>query len=240
VKGSDPKTRSIRAYLRQTGRPQTIRGAEFEEIQARVRGFHARGMTYATMAEQVGLSHRTVTATQFHHAMRRDTFQALLGLKYEEPTAPRSSLMPPEGTRRRLGALWAEGFPVSWQADRLPFKDNRYLYEFVEGAASKVGVQYSTFRAVADFYDSLDGETPQSMGVVPRSVAFARGFAAKRNHAPRTCWDPDTIDDPQAIPEWTGKCGSPAGYRIHYRDNIPMCEPCMVTASRDRKKRRNA
>lgn len=36
----------------------------------------------------------------------------------------------------------------------------------------------------------------------------------------------DTIDDPAAFPDWTGQCGTAAGYSAHSRHHVPYCDPC--------------
>ncbi|MCZ0974983.1 hypothetical protein O1L55_34520 [Streptomyces albulus] len=34
------------------------------------------------------------------------------------------------------------------------------------------------------------------------------------------------LDDPAAIPEWTGCCGTDRGYHLHRAEHLPMCSPC--------------
>jgi hypothetical protein len=48
-------------------------------------------------------------------------------------------------------------------------------------------------------------------------------------------WDDDTIDDPNAVPEYTGRCGSIVGALIHLRESIPMCPPCEQSIDNKRK-----
>src|SRR5690606_31398529 len=48
-------------------------------------------------------------------------------------------------------------------------------------------------------------------------------------------WDPDTIDDPDAYPEWTGACGTHRGRLIHKREGTPVCGPCKAAPEAARK-----
>ena len=54
-------------------------------------------------------------------------------------------------------------------------------------------------------------------------------------------WDDDTIDDPAAFPDWTGKCGTPDGYDAHYKMKIlPSCQPCRDARAAYRKEQKEA
>lgn len=214
-----------------TGRPVTVRGADMERALRRVRSFHARGMTYAQMESQVGLNSHVIgyLARRSPRFVRRDTWDLLVRIRFEPPVP--NAWVDPVGTRRRLGALWREGYPLPWISDRLQYGNRSYLQGLLKGAKGTAGVEYSSAQAVADLYDKLEGSSPAEFGIERRSSRFASTFAAKRGCAPRRCWDPDTIDDPQAHPQWTGQCGSPLGWIVHERDGIPMCDPCRESAS---------
>lgn len=221
-----PRNRKRENYLRKTGRGLTVEGEDKERIIHRIRSFHARGMTYVQIGRQVGVPERTVTemARIGRGRITRRVWEPLSRLEFEEPDA--QARVGSTGPRRRLEALWAEGYPLPWVAEQLPFGDRRYLQSVVRGFKAKGTMAYAHARAIAELYDKLEGCTPDDLGLNARSVNFARAFATKRGSATRGCWDPDTIDDPEAIPDWTGRCGTPFGYILHRRESIPLCEPC--------------
>ncbi|MFC5144242.1 hypothetical protein [Streptomyces aureoversilis] len=125
------------------------------------------------------------------------------------------------GTARRLQALVAAGWPQHHLAVRLGMKDTNFsdtLYR------SRVTVR--TARAVLCLYDELWRADPREHGVGNQAYSRARNHAAARQWAPVGAWDDDTIDDPAAFPDWTGRCGTSQGYDAHHRLGIPYCQPC--------------
>ena len=106
-------------YLRSTGRPLLVKGTEWERARARARSFHAQGMTYSQMSRITGIPQRTIVnlAMTSRKGMKRATYTALMAMRFEEPdpTAMVSSV----ATRRRLAALWRDGFPLPWIAERV-------------------------------------------------------------------------------------------------------------------------
>ncbi|GAB2718444.1 hypothetical protein [Streptomyces bullii] len=54
----------------------------------------------------------------------------------------------------------------------------------------------------------------------------SRNRAHREGWAPPGAWDDDTIDDPNAHPEWTGHCGTDRGWWLHSINDIPVCPPC--------------
>lgn len=60
--------------------------------------------------------------------------------------------------------------------------------------------------------------------------------------APVGAWDEDTLDDPDAAPDWTGRCGTPGGAEAHRRRGTPTCQACRdvrTAAQRARRERQN-
>lgn len=185
-------------------------------------------MSLRQMSDQVGVSFRTLGEIQTAQSIRATTLVKVRGLKFEPPDD--SALIDATGTRRRLAALWRDGFPIPWIQEHLGTLDVRHTQVLIKGGKAVKGpamVRAGTAAAAVRLYDELDGRKPDEFGIPERTVSFCGAFAKKRNAAPRACWDPDTIDDPDAIPEWTGACGTPQGLRIHYRDDIPTCQPCL-------------
>jgi transcriptional regulator with XRE-family HTH domain len=213
-------------YLRESGRALFVKGAEHEALLARIRSFHGRGMSYAQMEGASGVSRRTIANMMSgpRAGVRRHHLVALMKMPFRSPDP--HVWVGPEGTRRRLSALWLEGYSLPWLADRLEFASRGYLQALIRGSKGVSGVRYSTASAVSALYDELAGHIPGEFGVESCSQKRATAFARKRGIAPRSCWDSDTIDDPEASPEWTGRCGTSFGRRIHELEGIPVCGPC--------------
>jgi hypothetical protein len=129
------------------------------------------------------------------------------------------------GTRRRLQALVTKVWSKSELARRLGM--NRANFgRIIVGDLVTVG----THRAVLGLYDQLWRLDPEQHGVPARWTEQARTFAADHRWAPPGAWDDDVIDDPAALPDWTGRCGTPEGYSAHYRVGTPACPPCRTAS----------
>ena len=95
------------------------------------------------------------------------------------------------GTRRRLQALAAAGWPMTWLDARLGYRPGR-CYQTTRR-------QWVTLRVaaeIAELYDAL-WDQPSGAG---REDRRARTMAATKGWAPPLAWDDDTIDDPDATP----------------------------------------
>lgn len=102
------------------------------------------------------------------------------------------------GTRRRLRALVAVGWPQLELGRRLDM-DKKSVNDQVNGvSATAYG---STARAVRDLYDRLWDTDPASQGVDARWIGEARARAVQRSWAPPAAWDDDYIDSPAAVPD---------------------------------------
>ncbi|MFD6740741.1 hypothetical protein ACWHA6_37965 [Streptomyces anthocyanicus] len=137
-------------------------------------------------------------------------------------TAPEETA-PAAGTVRRLQALAVSGWPVSRlcrETGLSPYRVDRLLM----GVTRAVSVDDA--RAVAVVYERLGAASPGLCGVSHIAARGARERAAAARWAPPAAWDDDTIDDPQAIPQWTGYCGTVRGALAHERDGLPLCPPC--------------
>jgi hypothetical protein len=95
-------------------------------------------------------------------------------------------------------------------------------------------------RAVRALYDELWRADPREHGVDNQAYSRTRNHAAAHGWAPVGAWDDDTIDDPAAFPDWTGRCGTPEGYSDHYRLDIPYCLPCREARAAQRREARKA
>lgn len=139
------------------------------------------------------------------------------------------------GTRRRLQALVAMGWTQSELARRLGMNRSNFGRTIVSAL-----VEAGTARAAIALYDELWRLDPVKHGVAEHRVDAARQLARSNGWAPIGAWDDDTIDDPAAFPDWTGRCGTPEGYRDHYQQGTPRCEPCRQAAKTHRAQQRTS
>lgn len=110
---------------------------------------------------------------------------------------------------------------------------NRLMLEIPTPAHYGEHVTIKTRERVRVVYEKLAGTDPLDNGMTKRNVVMARRWAAEHGWAPHWAWDDDTIEDPAAHPEWTGACGTRAGFRIHIRElmrgnDLPLCLACRV------------
>ncbi|MFK8851282.1 hypothetical protein [Streptomyces sp. Ac-502] len=100
------------------------------------------------------------------------------------------------GTRRRLQALVAAGWPQHHLAVRLGMTDTNF-----GSTLRRARVVLRTARAVRALYDQLWRTDPREHGVDAQAYSRARNHAMRQGWAPVGAWDDDTIDDPNAVPE---------------------------------------
>jgi hypothetical protein len=164
---------------------------------------------------------------------RRVRPETALKLLSVEPTlANMGDAVPVDGTgtRRRLQALVAAGWTQSELARRLVMQRANFGRTIVSDLVS-----VRTVRATLALYDELWRQDPVVHGVPAHRAAAARQIAKAQGWAPVGAWDDDTIDDPATLPDWTGMCGTPVGYRVHRRIGVPACQPCKSAYSAVRK-----
>ncbi|MFJ2110553.1 hypothetical protein ACIOEX_01270 [Streptomyces sp. NPDC087850] len=100
------------------------------------------------------------------------------------------------GTRRRLQALVATGWPQLRLGDHLGA--HRRL---VWGQIRKDSIAGATARSVRNLYSELWNVDPASHGVQDRYIAQAKKVAAANGWAPPGAWDDEYIDSPSARPD---------------------------------------
>jgi hypothetical protein len=93
------------------------------------------------------------------------------------------------GTRRRLQALIATGWPIRELARQMGWAGNPGLLLYGE----RQQVHKHTAALVADVYDRLWD--------IPGPSLRSRRAAQRAGYAPPSAWDDDTIDDPAATPD---------------------------------------
>lgn len=141
--------------------------------------------------------------------------------------APVREVVHAAGTIRRVQALGVAGWPVA----RLARETGRSPAQLVR-LMTATTVPVATARAVAAVYARYSTTSPGLCGVPAMHARAARAHATAKGWAPHWAWDDDTIDDPAAIAEWTGHCGTARGVGLHARHDIPLCPPCQGALER--------
>lgn len=224
-------------YLKMTGRSLTVPpGPSIKRVQH----LHdVEGMTFQDIADAIGTGRKSITdlyherrgdGTWQLKSVKRSTEEALLQVRppkdmHKDKPLPHSALLRAHGARRRLDALSCEGFPLEWLAeDRLKINKHN-VHRLFMPSLDREFIRAAIMVRVKNLYIDLDGKTPDDFGIPQGSQNLTRTFAVRREAAPRHCWDDDTIDDPDAIAEWTGHCGTMQGYYIHKREGQTFWSP---------------
>lgn len=225
--------------MRKMGTPLLVTEEEFAAAALLMEKARRYGMSDSMIVQQTGvpMSLPSKVRRGAIRTMHRDTLEKLMKLHPERPTV---TFLPTRGrvgggayassvgTLRRVQGLRADGFPGRLLGDRLGVS-----YEAIAqlAKAERPRVLETTRLSIAQLYAELDGRKPEEFGVLKQAAGKCSTYARRSGYAPRSCWDWDTIDDPEAIPEWTGRCGTPIGYRIHKREDIPVCPACESKAT---------
>jgi hypothetical protein len=244
----DRKADKRRRYLREAGRPSLITPEELAAVKARVARLHAEGMSYPQIAAVAGVQDSSVAclisgwrgrARGEATGMRRTTYDAIMRVTYQPPTDGRyGARMGAIGTVRRLQALVAHGFSLDVIAQHLGDGlderiDRTVLGKIVRQQRSTSFVHAQMHYAVMKAYEKLRDMDPRDMQS-PYATGRALGSAKRHGYVAPGYWDDDTIDDPNAFPEYTGFCGQVKGILIHLRDDIPICDYCQTTLDKSR------
>lgn len=217
-----------------------------EPVRAHVRELEAYGIGWKRVAALAGVSigcmSKLLYGDRTRHLepskrVRPETAAKILAVRATPENLGGCAVVDGTGTRRRLRALVAGGWPQAQLACRLEMQPTN-LCQLLHGAREKVLV--ATARTVIALYEQLWAADPLTHGVHPQGVSRARNQAREHQWAPVGAWDDDTIDDPAAFPDWTGACGTPEGYNTHYSHKIPMCEPCRQAGTVHRREQRQA
>jgi len=131
--------------------------------------------------------------------IRTQTAQKLLAVRPTLANCAPLAVIHAAGTRRRLQALTARGFPAAHLAPRLGLAPSHLCMIMRPGYSGRV--QVATARAVAALYDQLWDADPRECGVPKHGATYARTIAKKHGWPLPCAWDDDTIDDPAARPD---------------------------------------
>ncbi|MEU0940372.1 hypothetical protein [Embleya sp. NPDC005971] len=179
------------------------------------------GLGSRRVADLTGLRRNTVQNLRHtdRARVRAATAAAILALEPTldniAPHAPVSGL----GTTRRLRALVRAGWPQSHLAEHVG-----QTGPIVKNTPRSVTAR--TARDTRTLYRLIAELDPRAHGIPEHIAQRTRTRATAHGWPGPMCWDDDTIDNPDVEPEWTGRCGTTAGWDIHRREGIPPCPPC--------------
>ncbi|WP_137991230.1 hypothetical protein [Streptomyces vilmorinianum] len=215
-----------------------------EPVRQHVRALGEFGIGWKRAARLAGVSTGCVSKLLYgdgvrhmspSKGVRRETAERLLAVEPTLDNLGSAVLMDATGTRRRLQALVAAGWPQARLAVRLNMEPGNF-----SALIRRAQVTVRVVRQVVDLYEALWRVDPREHGVDNQAYNRARNAAADQCWAPAGTWDDDRIDDPSAFPDWTGMCGTPQGRAIHYRIGISPCQPCRAAAARERQQKKEA
>jgi len=183
----------------------------------RVLDLCAAGWTIGQIAIAAGCAERTVSnlREQRYQTIKNDLANRILKARPTLATVPATTRISAIGTVRRVQALMAIGHSLIGIAEAMGMAHTA-LSNTLCGRRPTVAV--GTARSAQRVYR----EWAERPGTSRRSInrATAQGWA------PPAAWNDDEIDDPQAIPDWTGHCGTDRGWWIHTTLKLPMCQAC--------------
>lgn len=195
---------NTRSRLMAYGRWQPLIDAE--PVRAHVRMLMTYGIGWQRVCLLSGVSNGGVSRLLYgdktrgyvpSKRVRTTTADKLLAVRPAlESVAPRAHV-DGTGTRRRLQALVANGWPQMRLGAELGLNHYRMIWDL----ARSESVTGATVRRVMALYDDLWNVDPASRGVAPRYIAQAKRIARANRWAPPGAWDDDYIDSPAAEPD---------------------------------------
>lgn len=225
----EAKARWARRRRRLIGYGQWQPFVDAQPAREHILAVRATGMGLRTIANHTGVSVATLDHLIYGNKphppavqIRTESARALLAYWPTLDDYDGGSVIDATGTRRRLQALAMTGWPVAALHQHLDF----VTLSTIERLRFKEQVTARVARAVRDIYTWASAGTAEDHGITGWVAERGRKQAARRNWAPPNTWDDDTIDDPQALPDWTGRCGTDRGWWLHSINNIPTCQPC--------------
>ena len=200
-------------YLASTGRSRLVDAGPARE---HLHHLIASGDALTVLAEQLGRSRSTLAslANDPRKRISRALANQILAVRPGNASAGNRSI-PATGAIRRVRALIALGHRMGTIAAAAAMEVSTASY-LMNGKPRTV--HYELAGRVHTAYRALG----QKQGDFTRSLRRAE----REGWAPPAAWNDEEIDDPQAIPDWTGHCGTDRGWWIHTTLKLPMCQAC--------------
>ena len=157
------------------------------------------GIGWQRIAALAGLTERPISKLLYgkppSRKVRPETEAKILAVKPVLANLADTTLVDPAGTRRRLQALVAAGWPQRRLARRLGWAWNQFHAVMYR----QNHVSAATTRTVITLYEQLWDQPPSQATAAQRiAVTKARQLAELRHWPPPQAWDDETIDDPRA------------------------------------------
>ncbi|MFF0139699.1 hypothetical protein ACFYRN_25000 [Streptomyces sp. NPDC005227] len=195
---------------------------ETEHVRIHIKSLQSCGMGLRAIAAAAPCDRKRLQGVMAgQERMRPEIAARILAVEPSLENLAPSTLIAPFGTRRRVHALVAIGWPQQYLAEHLGMDPGNFGMML-----KREQVIVRRALAVRAMYGELWRVDPADHGATPGGIARARAYAADRLWAPPAAWDDDSIDDPAAHPDWTGECGTPAGFNAHRYIGVPPCPPC--------------
>lgn len=176
--------------------------ADAEPVRVHVRHLQSCGMGLRTIAARAGVDRqrlqdvlhgRPERGTPPQEKVRPALAVAVLSVEPMLENLAPSTLINPVGTRRRIQALIAIGWPQQHLADRLGMTPSNFS-EMIR----REHVLVRRALQVRALYDELWRADPAEHGATAVGMTRARRTAEANGWPPPGAWDDDVIDDPQA------------------------------------------
>ncbi|MGW5711644.1 hypothetical protein [Streptomyces olivaceus] len=202
-----------RRFLNQTGRTLMV---DTKPVAAHLRGLFAAGAGWTQLSAISDCSTSTIQnlLTEKTPQCRRTTANKILAIQPGD-AIPEQRSIPALGTIRRTRALMAQAHSCKAISSACHI-DHSTVTDLLAGRLNVVTLGLA--RRVDHGFRSLS----QTSGTSARS----RNRARRESWAPAATWDDDTIDNPDAHPEWTGHCGTDHGWWTHRQQQLPICPRC--------------
>lgn len=157
------------------------------------------GIGWQRIAALAGLTERPISKLLYGRPpsgkIRPETEAKILAVKPVLANLADTTLVDPAGTRRRLQALVAVGWPQRRLARRLGWAWNQFHAVMYH----QNHVSAKTARTVIALYEQLWDQPPSQATPTERTAVIkARQLAELRHWPPPQAWDDEAIDDPRA------------------------------------------
>ncbi|WP_405673158.1 hypothetical protein [Streptomyces sp. NBC_01530] len=196
--------RNLRRKKRE-GQPARV---DAQPIRAHLYRLQAAGISTYRVSLIAGIDDWTVRAfmpsTTGRRARKHTTSPEIAAkILAVTPEQGTSAYIDGTGTRRRLQALVANGWPMRRLPEHLNLHGT-YINDLINGRQQDRPVFAATAEKVAHAYEQLKDQKPTRHGIEARVVKRIRGLAAAKRWPTTQYWDkyPDAIGDPHFTPEY--------------------------------------
>lgn len=145
---------------------------------------------------------------------------------------PKETYIPAEnrrvGSMRILQGLTLAGYTSQTIAEGLGTTTHGCVKQYRQGKQIPGHEVYRSLVALAQKWEIL---SPADVGQDEAHTLRLRSYTQKRDYVPLSAWDYDTVSDPKAKADLTGRCGTVAGFEAHRRDGIPFYKACLCRAA---------